>query len=251
MRKCKKCGYENNDQDKFCIFCGANIENQDIKPKESCFYQEKILPTKVKEIIKHDDVDNTKYILIVCVAINIILVVFVLFDFGKYSYTNENINNEFSVLNQDIEVEKSINTLTQQVITKYDVIDDVALASKNFYLSYLNASNKKDKNLIHNCTDNLRNELGEDMKENEDYEFFNKKFIFDIGSLEYTNENNQEKVVFKVKTENDGYRYNDESYVNSIICLHIEGKKENNEWQFYFVNKIDPSLLSENFIEVE
>ena len=257
MKRCNKCGGENNDQAKFCKFCGTNIESHEETFNTDSLYKENI-SVKTKNVPKYNNVNNGKYISLICAMIGIALVVFIMVKFIPFSHGNDVVTNELNVSNQETQNTQQVQEMTispstqqEQIKTKYDVLNEVALAAKNFYLSYLNASNNKDKYLMENCTEKLRDERGEYMKVNEDYEFYNRKFIFDIGSLEYITEDGQEKAIFKVRTENDGYRYNDGSYVDNIRCLHIEAIKENGEWQMDFVNKIDPSLLSENVFEVE
>lgn len=254
MKQCRFCGQMIEDKAKFCKYCGnkADIVQQ---TKDSGSQEEKYnQPGKINGSIK-----NNKILFLVGGMICIVLITFLVIKSGMFTSSNSSdntvvnsdsssvIQNETS--NYDNTAESNQNNV--QAKTKYDVLNEVAYAAKNYYVTYLNASNSKDKYLIENCTEELREDRGEHMKVNEEYEFYNRKFIFDIGSLEYITEGGQEKAIFKIKAENDGYRYNDSSYVDNVICLHIEAIKENGEWLMYFVNKIDPSLLSENVFEVE
>jgi hypothetical protein len=215
--KCIHCGKEIPDGSKFCKFCGEEqiveppVATSPKAPAQARLSAESA-PVPVQTTVSGNNSSHLP-LLAICGLLGIAVVVIVLISVGNSTQSkNSQSINSASAPFATAQTESSNESTSSNTVTgtssaggDVDYFTGSTSAFKVYYLSYLDAINSLDSNLITNCTEEQRQRQAERISTyNSDYVFSNNSITVDSDSFTYGYENGYLVAHFNAKIDNTG-----------------------------------------------
>lgn len=240
---CPNCGKENQNNSKFCKYCGYPLQ---LSESETKLKEEETSSTK-KAILFFGIITAVVFILVL--AMNATSSMKPKNPYSEY-YKN-NVNNSIVSERPENQTNTNKNYHDEPVKSEEELFSEVASTFRHYYQSYISASNEQNSDWIDHCTESLRAVQKERIyKNNANYTFENVAIWMDMDSFLIGYSEGYGEAYFNVSIDNNAWNRQSGEYVFNNPAFSVEMICEQDVWLVSAVNTIDRGQLGSEYRDI-